>query len=254
MNAITLMYHDIVDRAEESGFAGADAARYKILPSKFDAHLQAIAEIPNRKPLRVTDWGVDDAPIFITFDDGGGSAIHAAEMLEKYGWRGHFFITTGKIGTESFVTKNEIRELNKRGHIVGSHSESHPLRMASLCRDEVFREWRISTEKLAEIISEKVRVASVPGGMYSRVVAECAESNGIEFLFNSEPTMKVNIVGSCQILGRYVVKNRMEADEISSIAAGKIVPRLKQSLIWNAKKPLKKIGGDTFLRFRKFLN
>ena len=53
MNALTLMYHDIVDRAEASGFAGAAAGRYKILPSKFDAHLLAIAEITKRKPLRV---------------------------------------------------------------------------------------------------------------------------------------------------------------------------------------------------------
>jgi peptidoglycan/xylan/chitin deacetylase (PgdA/CDA1 family) len=174
-------------------------------------------------------------------------------MLEKKGWFGHFFITTGKIGTETFVSRDEIIELHRRGHVVGSHSDSHPLRMASLSREEIFDEWRVSTEKLSEILGEKVTVASVPGGLYSKEVAECAEVCGIEFLFNSEPTRALQQIGNCRILGRYAVQNRMKAEEVSAIAAGSLSPRLKQTLIWNLKKPLKKVGGETFLKLRKFL-
>lgn len=111
----------------------------------------------------------------------------------------------------------------------------------------------VSTEKLAAILGEKITVASVPSGLYSKEVAECAEANGIRFLFNSEPTIKVGKIGNCRIFGRYAVQSRTGADEISAIAAGDLPPRLKQSLIWNAKKPLKKIGGENFLKLRKFL-
>lgn len=247
------MYHDICDEADASGFAGVDADLYKISTAEFVAHLDAISEKIKAKPGCITDWKNDEDAVFITFDDGGRSALEAADMLEKKGWSGHFFITTGRIGTENFVGSNEIIELHRRGHVVGSHSDSHPLRMADLSRAEIFDEWRVSTEKLAAILGEKVTVASVPGGLYSKEVAECAEANGIRFLFNSEPTTKIGKVGNCSVFGRYAVQNRTGAAEISAIAGGGLSPRLKQSLIWNAKKPFKKIGGENFLKLRKFL-
>jgi peptidoglycan/xylan/chitin deacetylase (PgdA/CDA1 family) len=253
MKAISLMYHDICEEAHASGFAGADAALYKISSAEFSLHLSAISTKIKEKPTLVTNWKSEASAVFITFDDGGKSALKAAEMLENKGWRGHFFITTGKIGTETFISKEEIIELHRRGHVVGSHSDSHPLRMASLSRREIFDEWLTSTEKLAEILGEKIRAASVPGGLYSKKVAECAAENGIEFLFNSEPTTSIRRVRNCLIFGRYAVQNWMKAPEVSTIAAGNLSPRLKQSLIWNAKKPLKKIGGETFLKIRKFL-
>jgi peptidoglycan/xylan/chitin deacetylase (PgdA/CDA1 family) len=253
MKAISLMYHDICEQEDTSGFPGADAALYKISSAEFSSHLAAISSKIKEKPARVTDWQNESNPIYITFDDGGKSALEAAEMLEKKGWFGHFFITTGKIGTETFVSRDEIIELHRRGHVVGSHSDSHPLRMASLSREEIFDEWRVSTEKLYEILGEKVTVASVPGGLYSKEVAVCAEACGIEFLFNSEPTTALQQIGNCRILGRYAVQNRMKAEEVSAIAAGSLSPRLKQTLIWNLKKPLKKVGGETFLKLRKFL-
>lgn len=247
------MYHDICNDARASGFAGADADIYKISRAEFAAHLTAISGKVEQKPSRVTDWKSDKSAVFITFDDGGQSALEAAAMLEEKGWRGHFFITTGRIGTENFVGENEIIELHRRGHVVGSHSDSHPLRMASLSRREIFDEWRISAEKLAAITGEKIISASVPGGLYSKTVAECAAENGIKFLFNSEPTTKIGRVGDCFIFGRYAVQNRTSAREISAIAGGDVSARLKQSLIWTAKKPLKKIGGESFLTLRKFL-
>jgi peptidoglycan/xylan/chitin deacetylase (PgdA/CDA1 family) len=253
MKAISLMYHDVCEDADASGFPGADAALYKISSAEFASHLAAVSARIKEKPARVTDWKMSTSAVFITFDDGGSSALAAAEMLESKGWHGHFFITTGRIGTETFVGRDEIIELHRRGHVVGSHSDSHPLRMARLSRAEIFDEWRVSTEKLAKILGEKVTVASVPGGFYSKEVAECAEANGIEFLFNSEPTTTISRVGNCRIFGRYAVQSWMRAGEVAAIAGGDLPPRLKQSLIWNAKKPFKKAGGETFLKLRKFL-
>ncbi len=247
------MYHDVCDDSRASGFAGADADLYKISTAEFAAHLDAISGKIEEKPSRIIDWKPFESAVFITFDDGGRSALEAAAMLEEKNWRGHFFITTGRIGTENFVGKSQIIELHKRGHVVGSHSDSHPLRMASLSRDKIFDEWRVSADKLAAITGEKTIAASVPGGLYSKTVAECAAENGIEFLFNSEPTTKIGKVGYCFVFGRYAVQNSASAAEISAIAGGDLSPRLKQSLIWTAKKPLKKIGGESFLTVRKFL-
>jgi hypothetical protein len=47
MNAIGVMYHDVTAPGAEdgSGFPGGDAARYKLTPAQFDAHLAALQHV-----------------------------------------------------------------------------------------------------------------------------------------------------------------------------------------------------------------
>ena len=52
---------------------------------------------------------------------------------------------------------------------------------------------------LEDILGESMRIASVPGGYYSRAVAETAAATGYTMLFNSEPTSAVTTVGGCQV-------------------------------------------------------
>ena len=116
---VALIYHDVVTESQqdECGFPGPVAARYKLDPERFEAHLDAIAE------TGVTVGLIGDgSQAALTFDDGGSSALAAAHALERRGWRGHFFVTTGRIDTPGFLTAAQVRELAERGHTVGSHS------------------------------------------------------------------------------------------------------------------------------------
>src|SRR5215470_173844 len=190
---ISLGYHDVVELAthQTSGFAGADAALYKLEPDQFDRHLVAISKVVSDRPILVTDLMADKAtparPWMITFDDGGVSSYNLiADRLEMFGWRAHFFIATDYIGAPAFMSRGQIRDLHRRGHIIGSHSCSHPLRFASRPRAELYREWKESVSVLSDLLGEQVRVASVPGGQYSRQVAEAAADTRIESLFTSE--------------------------------------------------------------------
>ena len=59
----------------------------------------------------------------LTFDDGGASAItHTAPALEARNWRGHFFMTVGQLGTPEFLGPAALRDLHRRGHVIGSHT------------------------------------------------------------------------------------------------------------------------------------
>ena len=78
-----------------------------------------------------------------------------AEMLEERGWSGHFFITTNYIGTYGFVTRTEIQELANRGHTIGAHSCSHPLRMARCTWQQLVEEWSRSCSTLGGIIGTR---------------------------------------------------------------------------------------------------
>jgi peptidoglycan/xylan/chitin deacetylase (PgdA/CDA1 family) len=241
---LALLYHDVVPagRDDDSGFPGPGAARYKLAPAEFAAHLDAIRaavpRAPGKEPL-------------LTFDDGGASSYDPiAGLLEAKGWRGRFFITTDHIGRPGFVTAGQLRELHARGHVLGSHSCSHPERMSRCPRAQVVEEWQCSREVLADILGAEVTSASVPGGFYSRQVAEAAAEAGLTQLFNSEPTMRASTVGGLTVLGRYTIYRGMSARSAAALAVGRWWPRMRQAVLWSMKKAAKGVGGQAYLRLR----
>lgn len=237
MRARSIMYHDVVENGDFacSGFPGEGAHVYKLLREDFEQHLTAIG----------------DRDVMLTFDDGGVSFLHPiADMLEACGRRGYFFITTDRIGTAGFLTPEGVRELHRRGHFVGSHSASHPTRMAALSRAELDREWRSSLKHLSELLGARVTVASVPGGFYSTEVGRSAAAAGIAKLFTSEPTASVSTLDGCLVYGRYVVQRGMPAAWSAGFAAGSPAYCWRQAALWKAKRVAKALGGSTYLKAR----
>lgn len=257
MKQISLLYHDVVGvDADSSGFPGAAANIYKLQRETFSAHLEAVAGLGNpevRVLGRPGDLAKGPPPILYTFDDGGVSALEpTASLLEAHGWRGHFYVVTERIGQPGFLTREQIVELRRRGHHIGSHSHSHPSRFSQLGWDRMVHEWRESRRILAEILGEPVWSASVPGGFYSRQVALAARKAGYELLFTSEPNADVGDVEGLRVLGRYDIRRDTSAAYARSLARADFVPRAMQSLVWNAKKPLKRLGGKAWLTFRRW--
>ena len=125
--------------------------------------------------------------VALTFDDGGASATEIALGLERHGWRGHFFATTSRIGSPGFLEKEELVELARRGHVIGSHSHTHPTYMGRLDQRSIDREWTASRALLAEILGEAPEIASVPGGFVTPVVIDSAYRAGYRILLTSEP-------------------------------------------------------------------
>lgn len=244
---IALMYHDIVpaDAPDASGFPGRDAALYKVTSRQFEDHLAAVDR------TRGAAAGRQD--VVFTFDDGGASAMHAATELERYGRRGHFFMTTDYIGAPGFLTAEDLRDLQRRGHVVGSHSCSHPLRMAHGSPGHVRDEWTVSRRRLSEILGEDVHAASVPGGDYDDRVAEAAAEAGYTLLFTSEPTATERRIDSITVNGRYTIQRWTTADAVAGLATGGWLPCSRQLVVWTAKKIGKRVAGAGYLRARQFL-
>jgi peptidoglycan/xylan/chitin deacetylase (PgdA/CDA1 family) len=253
MKAISLAYHDVIDQRPRT-FTDQKFL-YKLDRESFHTHILSIHQqamnISVRSIHQFARWGMD-VPVFLTFDDGElGAYTHVADELERYGWRGHFFITTDWIGRTGFLNRRQIRELQQRGHVIGSHSCSHPERMSQVCREALEAEWSQSCSILSDILSEKTRVASVPGGYYSRRVAETAAAAGIEVLFTSEATSKVSVLDGCLVLGRYFIQMNTPAAVSGAIAAGRLWPRWRQAVLWEAKKPVKAVTGKLYSPLRR---
>jgi peptidoglycan/xylan/chitin deacetylase (PgdA/CDA1 family) len=240
MSQVALLYHDVVEDGDfhSSGFPSAGACVYKLAREEFSRHLDAIA--------------VANPNVLLTFDDGGISFYETiAPALERHSWRGHFFIATDWIGSPGFLNEAQIRELRQRGHVIGTHSCSHPPRMSHCSFEQIVSEWTQSSSQLSDIINERVETGSVPGGYFSRKVATAAAAAGLRTLFTSEPTLRIYSIDECVIRGRFTIRHGDEPSFAASLAAAESVSRMKQAIAWNAKKVLKTAGGTAWLKLRE---
>jgi len=253
---INLLYHDVTAAGADdtSGFAGPGAARYKLTPDEFSRHLESIAatvsSLPQSDPTTLRPlsdhWTM-------TFDDGGISAATIiADALEQHNWRGWFFIATDFIDTPGFCSREQIRDLHRRGHVIGSHSCSHPERISNCSLEQLQDEWTRSCAVLSDLVRVPITTASVPGGFYSTDVARTASQAGITTLFNSEPTTGEFMVDGCRILGRYNVYRGMSAADASSLISSPW-RRWRQAAFWSAKKAAKTVAAPLYKVVRQRL-
>lgn len=205
--AITFLYHDVVENPSDSGFQRKSALPYKHKIKEFSDNLDiifnnsdliiTINELKYHKNIKVT---------LLTFDDGGKSAMLIADYLEKYDLQGHFFITTSLIGDIYFLKEREIIELHARGHIIGSHSHSHPNVFNSLSFQDMVKEWSHSKSILENILKSNINACSIPGGDANKDSYYSAIDCGYKYIFNSEPTVKPRKIKDAIILGRVCPK------------------------------------------------
>jgi peptidoglycan/xylan/chitin deacetylase (PgdA/CDA1 family) len=265
MPLVSLLFHDVYrGEPRESGFDSAAADRYKLSIAEFETQLSGVAHVCSEPPIlasrfllqQVSDSAdtSDAFPYLITVDDGGLSYYTVvADRLERLGWRGHCFVTTDCIGQRGFLTVRQIRELDGRGHIIGSHSASHPTRFSACSIPQMRREWTRSREALQDLLGHPVNVASVPGGYFSAVVARTAGDAGLRVLFTSEPTTRTRTHHGCFVIGRYTVRARCRDDFSSRIVLPPPHTRAAAWAGWNAKKVVKPLLGSTYARVADWL-
>ncbi len=224
---IVLMYHCIyADDPTKSGFQNESAFQYKLNIKMFEEHVKALSAVGK--------------PVIFSFDDGGVSFYQVvAPILEKYHQKGLFFISTKYIGTKGFLTVKQIQDLHLRGHVIASHSHSHPDNIAALKYNEIVEEWKESVRILSKICGILINVASIPNGYSSRKVIEAAKVAGIRILYTSKPTSKGKRKYDVQLVGRYVVHRDMSVSYVKSIVCSqwqrmKLKYRYKSILIVKA--------------------
>jgi peptidoglycan/xylan/chitin deacetylase (PgdA/CDA1 family) len=200
----SFVYHEATDDPTDSGFQRPAAFPFKHTRRAFAEHLGQIATA-GRAPELILDVDLTQQGrhLVLTFDDGGKSALHISEELSARGWKGHFFVVTSLIGTRTFLTASEIRSIRSCGHLIGSHSHTHPDIFREQTRQQMAAEWRVSCDTLADVLGEPCVTASVPGGDISPLVLRSADCAGLSHLFTSEPELVPRRVGDCWVLGRF---------------------------------------------------
>jgi peptidoglycan/xylan/chitin deacetylase (PgdA/CDA1 family) len=247
---VALHYHEVVEDPAESGFQTPGALPYKHQADFFRKNLDAIAETGVRiSTVRDVDFNAGGRYVMLTFDDGGKSAMRAADCIEEKGWRGHFFITTEMIGSRYFVSAQNIRDLHRRGHLVGSHSHTHPAVFWHLTEPEMLYEWRTSCDALSEILQEPVALASVPCGDMNRMTVDTAARAGVRYLFTSAATAHPWKWGDVVCFGRFGAKRDTSSQTVADYAQFRGL--LKPMLVRRCKQAVKHLLGPIYYRRQK---
>jgi len=221
---LAFLYHEAVDDPNNSGFQRKSALPYKHKVDEFRKNIDTIAS--NCRNITTIDaLNSYDEVTLLTFDDGGKSSMLIAEYLEKYDFKGHFFVTTSLIGDKYFLREDEIVDLHKRGHIIGSHTHTHPNVFKSLTKEEMLFEWTKSRTILENLLKTKIKSCSIPGGDANVNSYASAKECGYEFIFDSVPTYKLRKTEGATIIGRICPKAGTSFSVIKSFCEFKGIKR-----------------------------
>ncbi|RYY67498.1 MAG: polysaccharide deacetylase family protein [Chitinophagaceae bacterium] len=90
-----------------------DSGYQTILPDQYYNYLAFGTPLPEK-------------PVMLTFDDTDEEQFSIAKpAMDKYGYKGVYFIMTISIGRPRYMTKEQIRQLADEGHAIESHTWRH---------------------------------------------------------------------------------------------------------------------------------
>jgi len=166
-----LCYHRIGD-----GLKGD----YAVSPATFDAHMKILADSGYHSilPEQLYDYlvfnkALVDKPVMISFDDSRIEHTEiAARVMEKYGFRGVFFIMTITYNKKNYMSTDQIHRLSGAGHTIGLHSWDHTMATKYLEETDWQKQVIEPKKKLEAIVGKPVEYWAYPNGVYNHQAAE----------------------------------------------------------------------------------
>lgn len=182
-----LCYHNIRDFKISSGEM---TKTYSVTPKAFSEQMQALSDNGYNTilPKELNDYLLHDKPlpqnpIMITFDDTREEqyTIGASEM-EKYGFKGVYFIMTVSINRPGYMNKEQIKKLSDSGHVIGAHTWDHHKVTAYSDSD-----WEIQLVKpklkLETITGKPVDYFAYPFGLWNTTAIAAIKKEGYQSAF-----------------------------------------------------------------------
>jgi len=178
-------YHHIRPMPPET--APINDRAFTVSPEGFEAHLKYFKEngyqtvlINDLMDYFDTGKPLPEKAVAITFDDGRyGQYKWAYFLLKKYEMKATFFITTGWVGSNDFLTWDQIKEMSNNGMAIGSHSISHP-HLSDQNDIDLKHELEDSKKIIEEKIGKRIEYLAYPGGDYSPRVIEFTKTAGYQ--------------------------------------------------------------------------
>jgi len=194
-----LCYHHIRDIQMPSKAMNG----YEVTVQQFKDQMKALADSGYKTitPGQLYDYLVYNAPIpekpvMITYDDTDEEQFSIAKPeMDKYGFKGVYFIMTISIGRPRYMTKEQIRQLSDEGHYIGSHTWDHHRvdryklenEIEERGKKKIVNDWDqqlLNTKKkLEEITGKPVEHFAYPFGIWSAAGIPEIEKRGYKIAY-----------------------------------------------------------------------
>lgn len=195
--------------------------------------------------------GIQPGDVLLSFDDGAASdAEIVLPILEKYGYRADFFVTTSWIGLDGFMSPLQLKQLAAAGMGVGSHGVTHRF-LNDLPADEVRMELEDSRQKLETILDEPICSISFPGGRSPKSISPVWSAG-----YRWAGTSKVGLFceGSGGLFPRVAIRRNTSMKDYQHIVCGESFYFCKEKVrafLLNSVKRM--VGNAVYVGLRKKL-
>ncbi len=130
-----------------------DSCYHTILPDQLYDYLVYGSPLPSK-------------PVMLTYDDTDEDQWTIAKPeMDKYGYKGVFFIMTVSIGKNHYMSKEQIKALSDAGHVIGSHTWDHKNVKKYEAADYITQIQK-PTKQLEEITGKKINYFAYPFGLW----------------------------------------------------------------------------------------
>ncbi len=182
INVPILTYHYIrvnPDRNDRLGFA------LSVTPSDFAAQMDWLAQ-SGYHPITTEDLylylagaqSLPGKPVILTFDDGYADFYTTAlPILRSHDFRAVSYVVSGFVGTSRYMTAAQVREADRSGIEIGSHTVNHA-DLANLSAAAVWSQLTQSKSFLEQVLGHPVVSFCYPSGRYTAAVASAVAAAG----------------------------------------------------------------------------
>ena len=148
----------------------ADSGYNTILPDQLFNYLTRGGKLPPK-------------PIMLTFDDTDLDQYTVAyPEMNKYNYKGVFFVMTVSLGRPNYMTKDQVKELSDNGHTIGSHTWDHH-NVKKYQGDDWVTQIEKPSRQLETITGKKIDYFAYPFGLWNKEAIPELQKRGFKAAF-----------------------------------------------------------------------
>lgn len=191
--------------------------------------------------------------VVICFDDGyADNFTNALPVLNDLGLKATFFLIVNRMGSDEFMTWQQVERMQEQNMAMQSHTLNHPI-LTNLHKSELLKEVARSKSVLEKRLGVPVDYISFPHGMYSESVVEACRKAGYSGSCNSDFGY-FNPAGDPFRINRIMVKRSFDFQHFVQMVQANWRFILKHGSSSRLKKGINQIiGFDRYQRLAKML-
>ena len=203
-----------------------------LTPATFEAQLKLLQAagyqtVTSRDLLKHQTDGtpLPSKPVMLTFDDGWRNQYqYAAPLLDKYGFKGVFFVNPQTIGTYgAYMNRDMVISLDKRGHDIESHTWQH-VRLtrkgnesAESFQKRMKRQFTLSNDWIKKVVGKRPVAICYPFGFYDTETVGFARDGGYQLGFTVDEGVADARTWDAMVMKRFTMDRSYSLDMFKSL-------------------------------------